>query len=94
MLDRLCESGFKHSEQSVRIVEKLENEGKGLNLTWEVRGRYPESSDQQYASTLEGKIVRLSDKIAYIHHDIDDAIRAHVMTEEDGGPWNTGRFWG
>ncbi len=83
VLDRLCESGFKHSEQSVRIVEKLENEGKGLNLTWEVRDGILNHQTSSMPSTLEGKIVRLSDKIAYIHHDIDDAIRAHVMTEED-----------
>ena len=83
VLNRLCESGFKHSEQSVRIVEKLENEGKGLNLTWEVRDGILNHQTNSMPSTLEGKIVRLSDKIAYIHHDIDDAIRAQVMTEEE-----------
>lgn len=83
VLDHLCQSGFKHSEQSVRIVEKLENEGKGLNLTWEVRDGILNHQTNSRPSTLEGKIVRLSDKIAYIHHDIDDAIRAQVMTEEE-----------
>lgn len=61
----------------------MENEGKGLNLTWEVRDGILNHQTSSMPSTLEGKIVRLSDKIAYIHHDIDDAIRAHVMTEED-----------
>ena len=68
---------------SVRIVEKLEKEGKGLNLTWEVRDGILNHQISLMPSTLEGKIVRLSDKIAYINHDIDDAIRAQVLQEED-----------
>ncbi|MCD8152894.1 MAG: deoxyguanosinetriphosphate triphosphohydrolase [Clostridiales bacterium] len=81
--DRLCEGGFRHNVQSVRIVEKLEKDGEGLNLTWEVRDGILNHKTSGNPSTLEGKIVRLSDKIAYINHDIDDAIRAHVMVEED-----------
>lgn len=83
MLNELCEGGFKHNEQSVRIVEKLEKEGKGLNLTWEVRDGILNHQTSLMPATLEGKIVRLSDKIAYINHDIDDAIRAQVLREED-----------
>ena len=83
VLNELCKGGFKHNEQSVRIVEKLEQEGKGLNLTWEVRDGILNHPTSCMPSTLEGKIVRLSDKIAYIHHDIDDAIRAQVMTEDE-----------
>lgn len=83
VLNELCSGGFKHNEQSIRIVEKLEREGKGLNLTREVRDGILNHQTSCMPSTLEGKIVRLSDKIAYIHHDIDDAIRAHVMTEEE-----------
>ena len=83
VLNELCENGYRHNEQSVRIVEKLEKEGRGLNLTWEVRDGILNHQTSLMPHTLEGKIVRLSDKIAYIHHDIDDAIRAKVMTEED-----------
>ncbi|MCD8046272.1 MAG: deoxyguanosinetriphosphate triphosphohydrolase [Clostridiales bacterium] len=85
-LDWLCEGGFRHNVQSVRIVEKLEKDGEGLNLTWEVRDGILNHKTSGNPSTLEGKIVRLSDKIAYINHDIDDAIRAHVMVEEDIPP--------
>ncbi len=83
MLNEICEDGFKHNEQSVRIVEKLEKSGEGLNLTWEVRDGILNHQTSLMPSTLEGKIVRLSDKIAYINHDIDDAIRAKVLSEED-----------
>lgn len=83
MLNEICNGGFKHNEQSVRIVEKLEKNGKGLNLTWEVRDGILNHQTSLMPSTLEGKIVRLSDKIAYINHDIDDAIRAHVLLEDD-----------
>lgn len=83
MLNELCEDGFKHNEQSVRIVEKLEKEGMGLNLTWEVRDGMLNHQTSLMPATLEGKIVRLSDKIAYINHDIDDAIRAQVLSEDD-----------
>lgn len=83
ILNELCGGGFVHSEQSVRIVECLERGGEGLNLTWEVRDGIRNHQTELMPSTLEGKIVRLSDKIAYINHDIDDAIRAKLMTEKD-----------
>lgn len=83
VLNEICEDGFRHNEQSVRTVEKLEKDGQGLNLTWEVRDGILNHQSRLMPHTLEGKIVRLSDKIAYINHDIDDAIRAQVLTEED-----------
>ena len=82
-MNNICPLGFKHNEQSVRIVEKLEKDGKGLNLTWEVRDGILNHQSSSLPHTLEGKIVRFSDKIAYINHDIDDAIRAQIMQEED-----------
>lgn len=83
ILNQICPEGFTHYEQSVRIVEILEREGRGLNLTWEVRDGIRNHRTAGSPSTLEGKIVRLSDKIAYINHDIDDAIRAELFVEED-----------
>ena len=83
VLNGLCENGFRHNEQSVRIVEKLEKDGKGLNLTWEVRDGILNHQSRLMPHTLEGKIVRFSDKIAYINHDIDDAIRAGILEETD-----------
>ena len=83
VLDQICEDGFTHYEQSVRIVEVLEKDGKGLNLTWEVRDGILNHRTAGHPSTLEGAIVRLSDKIAYINHDIDDAIRARMFAEEE-----------
>lgn len=82
-LDRLCPSGFKHYEQSVRVVDKLEKDGMGLNLTDEVRNGILCHTRGENAYTLEGQIIRIADKIAYINHDIDDAVRAGVMAEED-----------
>lgn len=82
-LDRLCPSGFKHYEQSVRVVDKLEKDGTGLNLTDEVRNGILCHTRGENAYTLEGQIIRIADKIAYINHDIDDAVRAGVMAEED-----------
>lgn len=82
-LNRLCSSGFAHYMQSVRVVEKLEKGGKGLNLTVEVRDGILNHRTSGRPSTLEGRIVRLSDKIAYINHDIDDAIRGEILAEED-----------
>ena len=82
-LNSVCPYGFKHNEQSVRTVEKLEKDGKGLNLTWEVRDGILNHQTSRMPSTLEGKVVRLSDKIAYIHHDMDDAVRGGVLTEMD-----------
>jgi len=72
---------FYHNEQSVRVVEKLEKEGRGLNLTWEVRDGILNHKTSGKPSTLEGCIVRISDKIAYVNHDIDDGIRAGILTE-------------
>ncbi|MCI8389937.1 MAG: deoxyguanosinetriphosphate triphosphohydrolase [Roseburia sp.] len=83
VLNRLCGDGFHHNEQSVRTVERLEKDGRGLNLTWEVRDGILNHQFRLMPHTLEGRIVRLSDKIAYINHDIDDAIRAQVLREED-----------
>ena len=75
--------GFHHNEQSVRVVERLEKDGKGLNLTVEVRDGILNHQTRLQPTTLEGKIVRLSDKIAYINSDIDDAIRAGIIREEE-----------
>jgi dGTPase len=83
VLNELCTGGFSHNEQSVRVVECLEKNGEGLNLTWEVRDGIRNHQTSLMPHTLEGRIVRLSDKIAYINHDIDDAIRARIMVEED-----------
>ena len=83
ILDKLCTDGFAHYQQSVRVVEVLEKKGKGLNLTWEVRDGILNHRTVGHPSTLEGHIVRLSDKIAYINHDIDDAIRAKIFVEEE-----------
>lgn len=82
-LNRMCPEGFAHNVQSVRIVDVLEKNGKGLNLTYEVRDGILNHKTSGHPSTLEGKIVRFSDKIAYFHHDMDDAIRAGILTEED-----------
>ena len=83
VLNELCEGGFVHSEQSVRVVERLEQDGRGLNLTWEVRDGMRNHQTDTMPHTPEGQIVRLSDKIAYINSDVDDAIRARIITEED-----------
>ena len=82
-LNELNPEGFVHAEQSVRIVEVLEKQGNGLNLTWEVRDGIRCHRTSGKPSTLEGQVVRLSDKIAYIHHDMDDAQRAGIITEDD-----------
>lgn len=82
-LDRICPYGFEHNVQSVRTVEKLEKNGQGLNLTVEVRDGILNHQTSGNPATLEGKIVKFSDKIAYIHHDMDDAIRGGILTEAD-----------
>ncbi len=82
-LDQVCPEGFRHNEQSVRVVEILEKQGRGLNLTWEVVDGIRNHKSSGRPHTLEGQIVRLSDKIAYINHDIDDAIRGGILREED-----------
>lgn len=82
-LNNLAKCGFKHYEQSVRVVDKIEEDGRGLNLTKEVRNGILCHTVGTEAETLEGRIIRIADKIAYINHDIDDAIRAGVLYEED-----------
>ncbi len=82
-LNKLCPLGFSHSEQSVRVVEVLEKAGQGLNLTVEVRDGIRNHQTDGEPATLEGKIVRFSDKIAYMHHDMDDAVRGGILTEAD-----------
>ena len=75
--------GFRHNEHSLRVVEKLEREGRGLNLTWEVRDGILHHTGDGEPATLEGKIVRIVDRVAYINHDIDDAIRAGILSAGD-----------
>lgn len=82
-LNALSSTGFNHYEQSVRVVDKLEKDGCGLNLTDEVRNGILCHTRGEDAYTLEGQIIRIADKIAYINHDIDDAERAGVLTESD-----------
>lgn len=82
-LNQVSREGFAHNRQSVRVVEVLENGGKGLNLTWEVRDGICNHRISTSPHTLEGQVVRLCDKIAYIHHDMDDAQRAGMLTEDD-----------
>lgn len=82
-LNQVCPLGFRHNEQSVRVVERLEKHGRGLNLTWEVRDGILNHKTGTTPATLEGQIVRLSDKIAYIYHDMDDAIRGGILSEEE-----------
>ncbi|MCL2680010.1 MAG: deoxyguanosinetriphosphate triphosphohydrolase [Coriobacteriia bacterium] len=76
-------SCFNHAQQSLRVVEELEYEGKGLNLCWETRDGILGHSGTHMPATLEGQIVRTADRIAYINHDIDDALRAGVLSPED-----------
>ncbi len=83
VLNEVCPYGFRHYEQSIRVVEFLEKDGMGLNLTKEVRDGIINHRTTGKPSTLEGKIIRLSDKIAYINHDIDDAIRGKILREDD-----------
>jgi dGTPase len=94
VLDRLMPGGFNHYEQSLRIVDVLENDCRGLNLTWEVRdgiARHSKGKDgspvgvepSKRASTLEGQIMRVADLIAYVNHDIDDAVRAGMLSAPD-----------
>jgi dGTPase len=94
VLDNLVPGGFRHYEQSLRIVDVLENDGRGLNLTWEVRdgiGRHSKGKGgapvgldpSKRSATLEGQIMRVADLIAYVNHDIDDAVRADVLSESD-----------
>jgi dGTPase len=94
VIDALVPGGFSHYEQSLRIVDVLENGRQGLNLTWEVRDGIARHSKGKYgmpvgarpearASTIEGQIARVADIIAYVNHDIDDAVRAGILQEAD-----------
>ncbi len=74
---------YEHNRQSLRIVERLEYEGKGLNLTHEVRDGILGHTGSHIPETLEGRIVRIADRIAYVNHDVDDAVRAHVLAEAE-----------
>ena len=85
-LNEMCPMGFRHNEQSVRVVECLEKDGKGLNLTKEVLDGILTHQTIGEPMTLEGQVVRLSDKIAYVNHDVDDAIRGGILSEADIPP--------
>lgn len=80
-LNEVFPEGFKHYEQSCRVVDKIEKKGQGLNLTYEVRNGILCHTRGEEACTLEGRIVKLADRIAYINHDIDDAVRGGVISE-------------
>lgn len=82
VLDEICPYGYKHYLQSVRVVDYIENDGRGLNLTYEVKNGIA-CHTNAVAATAEGNVVRLSDKIAYINHDIEDAIRAGILKNSD-----------
>jgi dGTPase len=82
-LNDVFPGGFQHFEQSLRVVDKLEKNGKGLNLTYEVRDGILCHTSGKEADTLEGRVVKLADRIAFLNHDIDDAIRARVLSEND-----------
>ena len=82
-LNRASSTGFKHAEQSLRIVDVLEKDGRGLNLTWEVRDGILNHGTDCQPATLEGQVVRFCDKISYVHHDMDDAERAGLLSEYD-----------
>ncbi|MDW7759185.1 MAG: deoxyguanosinetriphosphate triphosphohydrolase [Acidobacteriota bacterium] len=95
-LNSLVEGGFRHAEQSLRVVEKLEHDGRGLFLTWEVRdgiighskgrGEILGEGAKNMPATLEGQVVRVSDVIAYVNHDLDDAIRAEIISQGEIPP--------
>ena len=91
VLDEILPDGFRHNEQSLRVVEVLERDGEGLNLTFEVRdgilnhskGKESIASRENIPVTLEGQVVRIADIIAYVNHDIEDAVRAGVIEQSD-----------
>jgi dGTPase len=92
VLNELAPFGFRHNEQSLRVVDLLERERRGLNLTWEVREGILKHSKTKVdilgaqwgaVDTLEGQVVKIADSVAYINHDIDDAIRANIITQND-----------
>jgi dGTPase len=77
------QGGFSHAEQSLRVVDNIEKDGKGLNLTYEVRNGIRNHTSNGMPETLEGQIVRIADRAAYINHDVDDAVRAGILSESD-----------
>jgi dGTPase len=91
VLDELCPGGFRHNEQSLRVVDVVEGDGRGLNLTWEVRDGILNHSKSRSGlfeawpevGTLEGEVCRIADIVAYVNHDIDDAVRAGIIGEAD-----------
>ena len=83
ILNKLSPNGFRHNEQSLRVVDVLEKDGRGLNLTFEVRDGILNHRKSGKPATLEGKCVSIADRIAYINHDLDDAFRAGILTEND-----------
>jgi dGTPase len=74
---------FRHNEHSLRVVDNLENLGNGLNLTYEVRDGIRNHTGKEYPSTREGEVVRIADRIAYVNHDVDDALRAGIISSRD-----------
>lgn len=82
VLNDLCPDGFRHYRQSLRVVDRLEKDGKGLNLSWEVRNGIITHTKGTWAATPEGRIVRMADQIAFVNHDIEDAVRASVLDPE------------
>jgi dGTPase len=103
VLNEIHPGGFRHNEQSLRVVDVLENNGRGLNLTWEVRdgilkhskghGEVVPDDLNKLAMTMEGRVVRIADIMAYLNHDLDDAIRSGVIRETDV-PSNCSKFLG
>jgi dGTPase len=92
VLNELCPGGFKHNEQSLRVVDSLERNGQGLNLSWEVRDGILKHSKGQArilgagwedVGTLEGQVCKMADVVAYVNHDVDDAIRSSLLKESD-----------
>jgi dGTPase len=79
-MDEVCDGGFTHYRQSLRVVDFLENDGRGLNLTAETRNGIVNHTGENLPNTMEGSVIKLSDRIAYINHDIDDAIRGGILT--------------
>ncbi len=83
ILSKLAPAGFKHNKQSLRVVDVLEKDGAGLNLTWEVRDGILNHRKSDTPATLEGRCVSVADRVAYINHDLDDAVRAGILKAED-----------
>jgi len=92
ILNQLCPEGFRHNEQSLRVVDYLENEGQGLNLCWEVRDGILKHSKGEIdilgegwtdIGTMEGQVCKMADVVAYLNHDLDDAVRAGLVTGDD-----------